>query len=89
MSYIYYKIPYEGSLQKIKELINDREWNLQMKSPKEGIILVKISKDVDEEICFNQGMMIDEETKTKFGTFQPIKEFEFDEGINTELNNFD
>ena len=87
MSYIYYKIPYEGSLQKIKELINDREWNLQMKSPKEGIILVKISKDVDEEICFNQGMMIDEETKTKFGTFQPIKEFEFEEGINTELNN--
>ena len=87
MSYIYYKIPYEGSLQKIKELINDREWNLQMKSPKEGIILVKISKDVDEEICFNQGMMIDEETKTKFGSFQPIRDIEFEEENSTELTN--
>ena len=87
MSYIYYKIPYEGSLQKIQELINDRGWNLQMKSPKEGILLAKIPKDIEEEISFNQKMTIDEETKTKFGSFQPIRDFEFEEENSTELSN--
>ena len=87
MSYIYYKIPYEGSLQKIQELINDRGWNLQMKSPKEGILLAKIPKDIEEEISFNQKMTIDEETKTKFGSFQPIRDIEFEEENSTELTN--
>lgn len=87
MSYIYYKIPYEGKLQKIKELIRDRDWNLQMKIPEEGILLVKITKNIDEELSFNQGMIIDEETNTKFGNFQLIEEDEFEEGKNISLDN--
>ena len=87
-SFIFYKIPYEGSIAKIKELFNDREWNLQMKVPKVGILLVKIPLEIDEEIVFNQGTIIDEETNTKFGTFEKIieKEFEEEKNIVVEIN---
>ena len=85
-SYIYYKIPYEGKLYKIKELIKDRNWDLELKIPKEGILLVKIPTEIDDEILFSQNSTIDEETQTKFGEFQPIKESEFENEVNIELN---
>ena len=49
-SYIFYKIPYEGSLKKVKELIEEREWDFQIKVPKDGIILVKIPLETEEEL---------------------------------------
>ena len=85
-SYIYYKIPYEGKIYKIKELIKDRNWDLEMKIPKEGILLVKIPTEIDDEILFSQNSTIDEETQTKFGEFQSIKESEYEKEVNIELN---
>ena len=88
-SYIYKKLPYEGNLSRVKELFQDYHWNLEIKVPEEGIILAKIPKSLEEEIGFSQGMNIDEETKTKFGTFITITETDFEQGINNELNILD
>ena len=85
-SYIFYKIPYEGSLKKVKELIEEREWDFQIKVPKDGIILVKIPPETEEELLFSQSTIIDDETETKFGKFQKITEKEFEDGLNFELN---
>ena len=71
-SYIFYKIPYEGSLKKVKELIEEREWDFQIKVPKDGIILVKIPPETEEELLFSQSTLIDDETETKFGKFRKI-----------------
>ena len=85
-SYIFYKIPYEGSLPKIKEIIKNREWNLEMKVPKEGILLLKVPIDIEDEISFCQKSTLDEDTNTKLGALEPIKESEFEDEIDTLSN---
>ena len=85
-SYVFYKIPYEGSLQKIKEIIKNREWNLEMKVPKEGILLLKVPIDIEDEISFCQKSTLDEETNTKFGALESIKESDFEDEIDTISN---
>ena len=57
-SYVFYKIPYEGSLKKVKELIEEREWDFQIKVPKDGIILVRIPPETEEELNFDERNLI-------------------------------
>ena len=85
-SFIYKKIPYQGSLLKVKELIKNHHWNIEIKVTEEGIILAKIPKSIEEEICWYNGENIDEKTNTKFGTFASINETDFVEGKNIELD---
>ena len=83
-SFIYRKIPYEGSLLKVKELIKNHHWNIEMKVSEEGILLFKIPKSIEEEICWYDRENIDEETNTKFGKFISINESDFEGGKNIE-----
>ena len=59
--------------KKVKELIEEREWDFQIKVPKDGIILVKIPPETEEELLFIQSTIIDDETETKFGKFRKRK----------------
>ena len=83
-SFIYKKIPYEGSLLKVKELVKNHNWNIEMKVSEEGILLFKIPKSIEEEISWYDREDIDEETNTKFGKFISITESDFEEGKNIE-----
>ena len=85
-SFIYKKIPYQGSLLKVKELIKNHQWNIEIKVSEEGILLTKIPKSIEEEICWYNGENIDEKTNTKFGAFESINEIDFVEGKNIELD---
>ena len=86
-SYSFFRIPYEGNLQTIQEHINNLFSDVQMKIPQKGTLLVKIPVDIEEEFLFTKNMIIDEKTGTKLGNFEFVREFEFDDAIDTELNN--
>ena len=85
-SYIYYKISYEGSIEKIQELFKIREWELEMKIPQEGIILLKFPQDEEVELTYYKDLIIDEETQTKFIKLENIKESDFENAENIELS---
>ena len=86
-SFIFYKVTYEGSLQKIQELFKQRDWNIDMKIPEENILLLKFPKDEIDEINYYNDVVIDEETQTKFKNFEIIKESDFEKGNTLDLNN--
>ena len=81
---IYFKIPYEGPIDSIFKLIKDREWNAELKFPEKGIMLMKTSEDNEDEIAFNQNIVFDETTNSKFGKFDKITEKEFEDAISME-----
>ena len=85
-SNLFYKIPFEGQIQKIQELVKNRDWDLEMKVPKEGILIVKIPEEIKEELLFSQQSIIDEETNTKLGTFEIITESDYENETDTKLN---
>ena len=80
----FYKIPYEGKIESILKLIKDRDWDLTIKFPENGILFMKVPIDIDEEVAFNENLVFDEETNTKFCSFIPITETEFEEAKNLE-----
>ena len=84
--FVYKKIPYQGSLLKIKELIKNHHWNIEIKVSEEGTLLTKIPKSIEDEIYWFNGENIDEKTNTKFGTFISINETDYEEGKNIELD---
>ena len=86
MSSIYfYKIPYEGEKKSILNLIKDRDWNIKIKFPEEGIVLMKFPEDIDEEVTFNENLVFDDLTQTKFCSFRGITESEFEEAQDMEI----
>ena len=85
-TFVYKKIPYQGSLLKIKELIINHHWNIEIKVSEEGTLLTKIPKSIEDEIYWFNGENIDEKTNTKFGTFISINENDYEEGKNIELD---
>ena len=85
MSIICYKIPYEGEIKSILKLIKDRDWgDINIKFPEKGILLMKIPKDIEDEVTFNENIIFDDSTNTKFCSFTPITETEFEQAQNIE-----
>lgn len=80
----FYKIPFEGKAEAINELIKSRDWNLSIKFPEKGIIFMKVPIDIDEEVAFNQNLVIDDETQTKLGSFSQITQEEYEQANNME-----
>ena len=85
-TFVYKRIPYQGSLLKVKELIKNHHWNIEIKVSEEGTLLTKIPKSIEDEIYWFNGENIDEKTNTKFGTFISINETDYEEGKNIELD---
>ena len=83
-SMIYFKIPFEGPIDSIFKLIKDREWNAELKFPEKGIMLMKTSSENEDEISFNQNIVFDESTNSKFGKFDKITEKEFENAVSIE-----
>ena len=85
-SFVFFKIPYEGKIESVYKLLRDRDWisSMSIKVPEEGIIFLKVPFDLEEEVSFNQNLMFDESTKTKFGVFQKINESDFEAAQNLE-----
>ena len=80
----FYKIPYEGEIKSILKLIKDRDWDIKIKFPEKGILLMKVPDDIDEEVTFNENLVFDDATQTKFCSFSRISESEFEEAQNRE-----
>ena len=80
----FYKIPYEGEIKSILKLIKDRDWDIKIKFPEKGILLMKVPDDIDEEVTFNENLVFDDATQTKFCSFSRISESEFEEAQNME-----
>ena len=83
-SFIFFKIPYEGKIESVYKLLKDRDWisDISIKEPEKGIIFMKVPADLEEEVSFNQDIVFDEETNTKFGIFQKITESDFEGAQN-------
>ena len=77
-SFIYYKIPFEGKIESVNDLIRTREWKVTLKMPDNGTLLMKIPEDIEEEVLFNQDLVFDEKTNSKFGSFSKISESDFE-----------
>ena len=80
----YYKIIFEGKFESVKQLFKDREWENEMKLIQPGIILVKISEDIQEEISFSLNVNIDD-TNTIMNSFNKITQSEFEQAENKEI----
>ena len=84
-SFIYYKIPFEGKIEAVYELIKNRDWNISLKMPENGIIYMKVPEDCDDEVIFNQDLVFDETTNSKFGIFEKITESDYEVAKNIEI----
>ena len=84
-SFIYYKIPFEGKIEAVYELIKNRDWNISLKMPENGIIYMKVPEDCDDEVIFNQDLVFDETTNSKFGIFEKITESDYEAAKNIEI----
>ena len=84
-SFIYYKIPFEGKIEAVYELIKNRDWNISLKIPENGIVYMKVPEDADDEVIFNQDLVFDETTNSKFGIFEKITESDYEAANNIEI----
>ena len=85
-SFIYFKIPFEGKIEAVNDLIKSREWKLYFKRPEKGTLLMKVPDDIEEELKFNQDIVFNEKTNSKFGTFTEITESEYESAQNIDIN---
>ena len=83
-SFVFYKIPFEGKIEVLYDLIKNQDWNILVKVPENGILYMKVPIDVNEEVTFYQNMVFDERTNSKFGIFQTITESDFEAAQNIE-----
>ena len=74
----YIKVNYEGQFQSITELIESKEWNIDIKEVEEGTVYMKIPEDIEEEVYFFKNLTFNENTNTKFFDFIPITQNEFE-----------
>ena len=85
MSSIFYKIPFEGKLEALYDLIKNKDWNVSVKMPEKGLIYMKIPLDIEDEVIFHQDIIFDENTQSKFGIFSPITESDYESASNLEM----
>ena len=86
-SFVFYKIPFEGKIEAVYQLIQNRDWNVSVKTPENGVIYMKVPEDAEDEVLFNQDLVFDENTQSKFGTFKSITETEFEDAQNIDISN--
>ena len=84
-TFLYYKTTFEGKIDAVFELIHNRDWNISVKMPEEGILYMKVSEETEDEVLFNQNLVFDEPTGSKFGKFEKISESEYEVAQNIEL----
>ena len=75
----YIKAHYEGEYQSIVELIESKEWNIDIKEVEKGTVYMKIQEEIEEEVYFFKNLVFNENTNTKIIDFIPITETEFQE----------
>ena len=85
-SFVFLKIPFEGKIEAVNDLIKSREWKVFFKRPEKGTLLMKVPDDIEEELKFNQDMVFDEKTYSKFGIFTEITESEYESAQNIDIN---
>ena len=86
-SFVFYKVPFEGKVEKVYELIKSRDWDVTIKMPENGILLMKILEESEGEVIFYQNIVFDENTKSKFGIFESISELEYETAKTIEIPN--
>jgi hypothetical protein len=84
-SFIFYKLPFEGKIEAVNDLIRTRDWKITLKMPENGTLLMKVPEDIEEEVLFNQDIVFDEKTNSKFGMFSKITETEFESSESLEI----
>ena len=84
-SSIYYKIPFEGQIEALYDLIKNKDWNVSVKMPEKGIIYMKIPIDIEDEVLFHQDLVFDENTQSKLGIFAPLTESDYEAAQNIEM----
>jgi hypothetical protein len=84
-SFIFYKLPFEGKIEAVNDLIRTRDWKITLKMPENGTLLMKVPEDIEEEVLFNQDIVFDEKTNSKFGMFSKITESEFESSESLEI----
>ena len=84
-SFIFYKLPFEGKIEAVNDLIRTRDWKITLKMPENGTLLMKVPEDIEEEVLFNQDIVFDEKTNSKFGMFSEITETEFETTESLEI----
>ena len=85
-SFVFLKIPFEGKIEAVNDLIKSREWKLYFKRPEKGTLLMKVPDDIEDELKFNQDIVFDEKRNLKFGTFTEITESEYESAQNIDIN---
>lgn len=85
-SFVFFKIPFEGKIEAVNDLIKDRELEVFFKRPEKGTLLMKVPDDIEEELKFHQDMVFDEKTYSKFGIFTEITESEYESAQNIDIN---
>ena len=76
--FIFYKVPFEGKIEAVYNLIKNQDWDVLIKMPEKGIIYMKVPEEADEEVSFHQNLMFDDNTNSKFGFFEKITESDFE-----------
>ena len=82
----YIKVNYEGEFKSITELIENKEWDIEIKEVENGTVYMKIPEDIEEEVYFFKNLTFNESTNTKFFDFIPITEDEFQSAKSIEHN---
>ena len=85
-SFVFLKIPFEGKIEAVNDLIKSREWKVFFKRPEKGTLLMKVPDDIEEELKFNEDIVFDEKRNSKFGTFTEITESEYESAQNIDIN---
>ena len=84
-AFIFYKVPFEGKIKLVYNLIKTNDWKVSIKIPEQETLLMKIPSDFDEEISFYEGIVFDEKTNSKFGSFETITEQEFESAQSIDI----
>ena len=84
-AFIFYKVPFEGKIKLVYNLFKTNDWKVTIKTPEQETLLMKIPSDLDEEISFYEGIVFDERTNSKFGSFETITEQEFESAQSIDI----
>jgi len=71
-SFVFYKIPFEGKIEVLYDVIKTQEGNILVKVPENGILYMKVPIDVNEEVTFYQNMVFLEKKWRTISTGTPM-----------------
>lgn len=84
----YILVKYDGEKKSINQLIESRDWDIELKEPESGVLLMKVPEEIEEELYFFKNLVFDEKTNTKFSEFQSISQDEFEKAKDLNGNNY-